>query len=153
MITDREQGKLVNVAVVQKDRSDTLNGAEFTMPTYASFEPHFKALNLGGKHFDSMNQRDSQGMFEDADESGWDAEKRNREILSEEIQGILTERWPGQTAQEKKCKAEALHIIFGTHSWTKISEATHSDQLRIGLVELRHYLANKDKPAHELSAT
>jgi len=114
------------------------------MPTYASFEPHFKALNIGGQHFDSMQQRDSQGMFPDADESGWDAEKRNRQILSEEIQGLLVEKWPGQTAVEKKAKSDALLAVFGTHSWTKISEATKSDDLRFGLHNLREYLS---KPA------
>lgn len=144
MITDRDNGKLVNIAVVQKDRSDALNGKELPMPTYSSFEPHFRSLNIGGQHFDSMNQRDSQEMFEDADESGWDFEKRNREILSEEIQGVLVEKWPGQTAVEKKAKADALHTIFKSHSWTKISEATPSEQLRVGLVELRHYLSKID---------
>ena len=146
MIADRDQGRLVNIAIVQKDRSDTLNGKELTMPNYKSFESHFRALNIGGEHFESMNQRDSQGMFEDADESGWDAEKRNREILSEEIQGALVERWPGMTGPEKQAKADALKTIFKTHSWTKISEATPSEQLRAGLVELRHYIANLDKP-------
>lgn len=147
MITDRENGKLRNVAIVQKDRSDTLNGAELVMPTYKSFEPHFRSLNIGGQHFGSMNQRDSQELYEDADESGWDAEKRERTILSEEIQGALVERWPGQTAADKKAKSDALMTVFNTHSWTKISESTNSKELRAGLAELRHYLKTLDAPS------
>lgn len=146
MIADRENGKLVNIAIVQKDRSDNLNGKELRMPNYSSFEPHFRSLNIGGQHFDSMNMRDSQDMFEDADESGWDAEKRSREILSEEIQGALTERWPGLTGPEKKAKADAIQAVFETHSWTKISEATHSSDLKKGLAKLRQYLADLDNP-------
>jgi hypothetical protein len=137
MITDREAGRLVNVAVVQKDRSDSLNGQELRMPNYKSFESHFTALNIGGQHFDSMNQRNSQELFEDAEESGWDGEKRSRQILAEEIQGVLVDRWPGMTGAEKKAKADALNTIFGTLSWTKISEATPSEKMRAGLAELR----------------
>lgn len=146
MITDRDDGRLLNVAVVQKDRSDNLNGKELVMPNYESFAPHFNSLNIGGQHHGSMNQRDSQCMFDDAEESGWDAEKRNRTIFAEEIQGVLVDRWPGMTAVEKKAKADALHTVFGTHSWTKISENTRASELQLGLVELRHYIANVDKP-------
>lgn len=139
MLAERENGKLMNIAVIQKDRSDTLNGKELRMPNYKSFEPHFKALNLGGAHFDSMNQRDSQGMFEDAEESGWDAEKRQREIYCEEIQGLLTNKWPGMTAQEKLEKQNALFAVFNTRSWTKV-EGMRSTELQAKLIEMRKYL-------------
>lgn len=139
MIADRQGGKIVNTALVQKDRSDKLNGAELRMPNFESFAPHFRALNIGGEHFGSMQQRDSQGMFEDADEAGWDKEKRQREIWSEEIQGLLTKRWPGQTADEKKAKADALEAILFTRSWTKV-ESTHSSKLEAAYHELRAYI-------------
>jgi hypothetical protein len=129
MIADRQDGRIVNTALVQKDRSDKLNGAELRMPSYESFAPHFLALNIGGEHFGSMQERDSQGMFEEADEAGWDKEKRQREIWSEEIQGLLMKKWPGQTAQEKAAKADALEQYLGTRSWTKV-ESTHSTKLK-----------------------
>lgn len=137
MVTDREDGKLINVAIVQKDRSDSINGHEFRMPTYAMFEPHFQSLNLGGEHFGSMNARDSKAMFEEADESGWDVEKRRRTILAEEIQGLLVKKWPGQTANEKAAKADMLEAIFETRSWTKIEEATSARVLAEGLQRLK----------------
>lgn len=139
MVADREDGKLINTAIIQKDRSDTLNGAELRRPTYKSFEPHFNALNIGGSHFDSMQARDSQEMYEDADESGWDKEKQQRQIWSEEIMGLLTKRWPGQTAAEKASKASALEAVFQTRSWTKV-ENTNSNDLQAGYHELRRYL-------------
>lgn len=143
MIADRDGGKIVNTALVQKDRSDKLNGAEIRMPTYESFRAHFAALNIGGEHFGSMQDRDSQGMFHEADEAGWDKEKRQREIYSEEIQGLLTKRWPGQSAAEKAAKMDALEAVLGTRSWTKV-ESTHSDKLQAAYHELRHYIASLD---------
>lgn len=142
MITDRDEGRLINIGLVQKDRSDTLNGHALRMPTYKSFQPHFASLNIGGEHFNSMNARDSQGLFDGADESGWDAEKRTREILAEEIQGELVSAWPGQTAADKQAKSAAIMAVFNTHSWTKISEATPSSAMREGLEALRAYLKN-----------
>jgi hypothetical protein len=143
MIADRDNGKIINTALVQKDRSDTLNGSEIRMPTYESFASHFRALNIGGEHFESMQQRDSQGMFEDADEAGWDKEKRQREIWAEEIQGLMAKRWPGQTADEKKAKGDALEAILQTRSWTKV-ESTHSSKLEAAFHELRAYIAAFD---------
>lgn len=141
MVADRQDGRIVNVALVQKDRSDTLNGKELRKPTYQSFESHFRALNIGGEHFESMQRRDSQGMFEDADEAGWDKEKRQREIWCEEIQGLLMKKWPGQTAVEKSAKADAIAAIFQTRSWTKV-ESLHSSKLEAGFHEMRKYIAD-----------
>lgn len=143
MIADREQGRIVNTALVQKDRSDNLNGAELRMPNFASFAPHFRALNIGGTHFDSMNKRDSQGMFEEADEAGWDKEKKQREIWSEEIQGLLTKRWPGQTVDEKKAKGDAIEAVLQTRSWTKV-ESLHSTRLQAAYHEMRKYIEGLD---------
>lgn len=139
MLADRSDGKIVNVALVQKDRSDTLNGREIQMPNYDSFASHFHALNIGGAHFDSMQARDSQEIFEDADEAGWDKEKRQREIWAEEIQGLLMKAWPGQTAQDKAAKADAIEAVLGTRSWTKV-ESTPSGKLEAAYHELRKYI-------------
>lgn len=140
MIIDREDGKMFNVAVIQKDRSDTINGAELRMPTYKSFEGHFKALNIGGQHFESMEKRDSQEMFVDADESGWDKEKREREILAEEIKSdFITFGLDGNSAEAKTKRNEAMTKVFGTGSWTQI-ESMHSRDLREKREKLKVYL-------------
>ena len=85
MISARDDGKIINTAIVQKDRADKLNGAEIRLPNYAKLKAHFLALNIGGEHFGSMEARNSEAMFPDASDSGWDREQRERTVLCEEI--------------------------------------------------------------------
>lgn len=139
MIADRDNGRTVNVAVVQKDRSDTINGLEIRMPTYKSFESHFKALNIGGQHFDSMDAKDSQAMFPDASESGWDMESRQRTIYAEEIAELLKKHYPSQSVEDKQKRMDLLEMCFDTRSWTAI-ESMHSTVLKSGLDVLRERL-------------
>lgn len=146
MVADRDNGKIVNVAVVQKDRSDKLNGAEIPMPTYAKFKGHFSALNIGGQHFDSMQQRDSKEMFEDADEGGFDKEKQRREIWAEEIKALLTKHWPGRSDTEINKKGDMLEMFFSTRSWTRV-ENTNSEKLESGYHEMRKHLESIEKEA------
>jgi len=131
MIADREKGKTVNIAWVQKDRSDTINGAELLMPTYKSFEPHFKALNIGGQHFESMDKRNSQEMFADADESGFDVELKRRTVLCEEIAELLKKYYPSQSVEDKQKRVELVEQFFDTRSWTKV-ESLRADVLKSG---------------------
>lgn len=149
MVADRDNGKIINTAVIQKDRSDTLNGRELRMPTYKSLEPHFKALNIGGEHFGSMQARDSREMYEEADESGWDAEKRNREIWSEEVKELLQKKWPSQSADDKAGRMNALEAIFKTRSWTRV-ESSKASVIEAGYHELRKYLESISEPVTEV---
>lgn len=150
MIADRDDGKLVNAAVVQKDRADKLNGQEIPYPDFYKLKPHFEALNIGGEHHGSMHIRDSQDLYTEAGDDNWSAELRQRTILSEEIQGLLVKHFPGQTANEKKQKADLLEEFFSTRSWTKI-ENTKSDTLRAGFALLRAFLeAKPDDPPTEI---
>lgn len=150
MIADRNDGKTINVAVVQKDRADKLNGAEIPMPDYAKLQPHFAALNIGGKHFESMDRRDSQDIFPDADESGWDKEKQLRTVYSEEILELLKKHFPGRADKDVQARMDLLEQFFDTRSWTKIEEATKSDVLKSGLEAIREKL--EPKPADERKA-
>lgn len=143
MIADRRDGKMVNVALIQKDRSDALNGAEIDYPNYKKLEKHFKALNIGGDHFDSMDKKNSEAMFPDASESGWDAESRNRAILSEEIIELMKKHYPSQSVEDKQKRADLLEKICGTRSWTAI-ESSHSEKLRAWLQDMRLNLEPKE---------
>lgn len=136
MVADRDNGRTINVAVVQKDRSDTINGLELRMPTYKSFESHFKALNIGGQHFESMDAKDSQAMFPDASESGWDAESRQRTIYAEEVAELLKKYHPSQSTEDKQKRMDLIEMIFDTRSWTAV-ESLHSTVLKSGLDALR----------------
>jgi hypothetical protein len=79
------------------------------------------------------------------DEEGsdaWARERKTRTILSEEIQGELVAAYPGQTAAEKKAKADLLATLFGTRSWTAV-ENMDSERLRAGLAALRERLGRQ----------
>jgi hypothetical protein len=136
MVIQRDHGRSINVAVIQKDRADALNGHEIAMPNFDKLRPHFEALNIGGQHFGSMEQRDSKEMFPDADESGWDNETRMRTIFSEEIAELLKKHHPSMSVEDKQKRAELLDWAFSTRSWTAV-ESMRSDKLRDGLEALR----------------
>lgn len=142
MVADRDDGKIVNVAVVQKDRSDNINGHEIRMPKYVDFKKHFDSLNLGGDHFNSMESRNSEELYKDCDESGFDIEKRRRTILCEEVQGMLTKHYPSQSVDDKKAKADLLEKHFGTRSWTRV-ENMDSNILKEFLTNLTKELEEK----------
>lgn len=148
MVMDRSDGRVSNVAVVQKDRSDTINGLEFHMPTFKSFESHFKALNIGGQHFNSMDAKDSQAMFPDANENGWDMESRRRTILAEEIAELMKKHFPSQSAEDKQKRADLLEMHFDTRSWTAV-ENMNSEVLRSGYEALKDRLEPLEQGAQQ----
>lgn len=136
MIADRSQEKTINVALIEKDRADKLNGQRIAMPTFDKLKPHFDCLNLGGSHFNSMESRDSKDLYPDAEESGWDSEKRNREIWCEEIQGLLVKHHPSQTSDDKKAKSDLIESVFGTRSWTRV-ESMKANDIKDGFARLK----------------
>jgi hypothetical protein len=168
MIKHRENGRIINRAFIEKDRSNILNGNEIDFQphkgvdlekinqVFEKIRPHFEHLNLNGKHFDSLNQRDSKDLYPDVDADEWPSEQRQRTILSEEIQGLIVKHYPGQTVEEKKCKADLLERFFNTRSWTKISENTPSQILKEALHKMRMHLDGpvaqeepQEKPSQE----
>lgn len=152
MIKHREHGKLVNRALVEKDRTARLNGKEIDYPNFDKLKPHFEFLNIGGAHFESMDQRDSGDMYEGDLEPGWDHEKRNREIWCEEIKALLVKYdLDGQSADAKKARGQVLQEIFNTGSWTKI-EGLPSDKLRDRHAALKGFLEATSAPAAEPAA-
>lgn len=144
MIPDRVDGKIINTALIQKDRTDKLNGREIQMPNYKKLKPHFDFLNIGGQHFESMEQRNSEAMFPEANESGWDNESRQRQIWAEEITELMKKHHPSQTVEDKQARIELLEEFFGTRSWTK-AESMHSDVLKDGY----HAMKKKLEPEPE----
>jgi len=133
----REDGKIVNTAFVQKDRTDTLNGQEIPYPDFDKLKPHFAFLNIGGEHHGSMNTRDSKELFDEEGSDSWSAEQRSRKIVSEEIEELLKKHFPQQTAEHKQKRMDLIESAFQTRSWTKVSESTPSEKMREGLSYLR----------------
>lgn len=148
MVLDRHDGRSSNVAVVQKDRSDSINGQEFHMPTFDSFKPHFLSLNIGGEHFSSMEAKDSQALYPDANESGWDMESRRRQILSEEIAELMKKHYPSQSVDDKQKRADLMEMFFDTRSWTAV-ENMSSEILRSGYEAMKDKLEPIDQPIQQ----
>lgn len=130
-------------AFVEKDRSDSINGNEFILPTYEDFKPHFDFIDIGGEYKNiDMYSNSSASGFEGKTlnpEDEFAAEKRKREILSEEIKELMSLKIPGQTSDEKQQKRKLLNEVFKTMSWTAI-ENMPSDVLKNGLEQLRALL-------------
>jgi hypothetical protein len=137
------------VAVIQKDRADVLNGHEIRMPNYKKFEGHFKALNIGGEHFESMERRDSTEMFPEADENGWDKEKEQRAIWSEEIAELMKKHFPSQGVDDKQKRADLLEMFCDTRSWTAVESMKSADLRRI-FYDMKDHL--EPPPAEEKKA-
>lgn len=131
---EREARSIINVATILKDRFDVINGEMFEMPTGEDFAPHFDKLRPELHHAVDVSVKSDSSI--EMGEDGFGKEKRLRTIYAEEVQGELIARWPGQTADEKKAKSDALFRIFGTRSWTRV-ESLDSEKLRAGLERLK----------------
>lgn len=140
MLAAREDGRMINRALVMKDRTATLNGQEIDFPDFEKLKSHFAFLNIGGEHYGSMEQRDSKELFNEDGQDSWSAEQRQRGIWAEEISGLMQKHHPSQTADDKKARSDLMEKVFHTRSWKKIEEATPSDELRAGYRELKALL-------------
>lgn len=132
----------VNRAHVRKDRADMIDGADFDDPTFESFLPHFQALNIGGAHRTADETRSSVDLFDAEGRSDWEQERKAREIACEEIQGLLTSRWPGRAAEDVKAKTEIVYRHFGTRSWTAV-EGMQSARIRAAFEAMKVELGDK----------
>ncbi len=136
----REGGKLTKAflrrATVLKDRFDVMDGDTCENPTYDFFEPHISRLVPGAHAPVDTSLKTDPGLDESGD-TGFYRERKLRTILCEKIQAELLERWPGQTAKEKKAKKNAVEVALGTPSWTEIETKLNSEELHRGLETLR----------------
>ena len=135
---DKDKNRLVNKCIIEKDRTDQLNGKIFYMPTFETFKPHFNFLNIGGSHL-TIQEKQGQVFSDDIGDDGFGAEKRKRDIYCEEIQGEILKYYPSQSADDKQAKAALLEEVFQTRSWIKV-ESTPSDILKVKLEELKTVL-------------
>lgn len=136
---------LINRAFVEKDRNvaDPLTGWSFDFPTFENFEKHFNFYNIGGDHHGSMEVRDSRNMYTESGDDEWSNEKRQREILCEEIKALFIQYGLDGTSKDAKEKrVNVLQDIFETGSWTKV-ESMHSEKLRHKYAALKKQLEEK----------
>lgn len=122
MQVQRQDGRIINVASIEKDRADRLNGQEIPFPNFEKLKAHFEALNIGGEHFESMNKRDSREIFTETGEDNFSSELRRRDIVVDEVkEEMLKFAGQGQTAEAKAARGNLLEEITGSRSWEKFA--------------------------------
>lgn len=127
---------IVNVATVEKDRTARLMGKEIPFPDYEKLKAHFEFLNIGGGHAVLLGDN-SKGMFNDDGNDEWTAERRNRDIVLEEVKAVLAlHGLDGTGTEAKKTRVVLLEQHFGTASATKM-DSMSSEKLREGYTNLR----------------
>jgi len=134
-----------NKCSITKDRSRTLHGKTFENPTFETFLPHIEKLNLGGKHVGvEETGASSAGIVPEKGEN-FAAE---REASLDEIKQELVKHFPGQSAVEKKKKADLMEKCFGNRSWKRI-ETYSLEAIQNGRNELWKELNGKPFDATE----
>lgn len=141
-----KKGATIHRATILKDRFDKINGQEFDNPTFETFLPHIAQLKPGA-HAPIDTAIKTEALI---DEEGND-DRRRREIMCEEIQGEITDMYPGMTAPEKKAKADLVFETFNTRSWTAV-EGMSLERLREGLARIRQKRAPQTVPDPEFAA-
>lgn len=146
-------------ATVLKDRFTVLDGKavsfasvpftpEGLQKAYESvkkfFLPHISLLVPGASNRVDTS-RQSEFQIDETGEAQMMRERREREILAEEIQAEIVATYPGQSAVEKQAKVEVLKEAFDTGSWTKV-ESMSAKQLRAGLARLKEALKQRAMP-------
>lgn len=138
-----KKSTMVNRATVIGDRFGQLTGKSCDNPKYAFFRAHIDLLTPGVHAPIDMSVKTDLGMDEEGADP-WAREKRQRTILCEEIVGVFGKLGlSGQSADAKEARMAKMEELFGTRSWTKISESTDSSILRAGLAKLQSAIADK----------
>lgn len=134
----REGGKLgkefSHRATVLGDRFDVIDGKSEDDPTFDFFKPHVERLTPGAYAPIDTDAQTDFGINDDGSE--FDRERKLRVILCEKIQAAMTEKWPGQSAPEKKAKLAAIKEAFGTTSWTEVETRINARDLKEGLARI-----------------
>jgi len=124
MFSDQIKGgkqakKVINRALVLKDRAHVLNGREFKEPKFTDFLPHIQRLNIGGEHT-GIDDRDSSALFPPTER---DDTRYDKDILLENLQTLLDRHGLSGTSKEAKlARTDALEKHFKTSSKTEIEK-------------------------------
>lgn len=132
VLMEREMDMETNIvhrsASIIKDRSTAIDGKTFSNPTFETFMPHIKYLNLGGRQLGVDTSRNSDGSIP-ADER--DNRALHRKIVLDEIESLLVLHFPGQSAGDKRSKLELIKKNFHA-SWTEMEKLMPLSDLRAG---------------------
>ncbi len=143
-VMDMDSKHVSRVAHVLKDRSTTIDGKSFPNPTFKTFEPHIKWLNLGGEHVGFDESRNSDGIIEPVDRE-WQHISQQRTILLDEIETLLCEYFPSTGKDDKAAKIKHLKQAFGTAAWERI-KTFKPQELKNGFESIKAALGQPSEP-------
>lgn len=125
-------------ATILKDRSTLIDGKVFKNPTFKDFLPAINVILNDAVEENSQPEIDASSLFKnEEDKRAW---FKRRDIALENLQGILTEAFPGQSAAEKKHKQTALFTAYNTYSWVEVSEMK-PNVIEDGHIRVKDYIA------------
>jgi hypothetical protein len=133
---DMDTNIVHRVASIIKDRSTVIDGKKFINPSFETFMPHIKYLNLGGRQLGVDTTRNSES---DIPTDERDNRALHRKIVLDEIESILVLHYPGQSSNDKKSKLELLRKHFHA-SWTEMEKLMPLPDLRAGYDSLHQEL-------------
>lgn len=128
-----------HVATILKDRGDVLDGQKFVNPTFQTFLPHIRLLNLGGRQMGVDTSRTSDHIIP-ADKR--DHRRTQRKIVLAEIEDLLVLHFPSTAAKDKAAKISLLRQHFDA-TWTEMEEVMTLEVLRSGFDRLYRELEGK----------
>lgn len=120
------------VAHVLKDRADVIDEKKFRNPTFKDFLPHIERLNIGGKHVGVDVSRTSMASMPTAES---DKRSVQRAICLDDIEDLLVEYHPGQSAAEKQTKMRLIREHFKA-GWEEMKLVMSLEDLRAGYCSL-----------------
>ncbi len=129
--------KVTRQGIVIKDRSTVIDGKVFDNPTYKYFAPSIDVMLEAPEKLETTAERDAGALFRTEEEKyEW---KQQKKRWLEEIENYLVSVWPGQSADQKKLKIDAIKYAFDTMSWTVV-ESLRPEQLETGFKRIQDFV-------------
>ena len=129
--------KVTRQGVVIKDRSTVIDGKVFENPDYKDFAPAIDVMLEAPEKLETTAERDAGTLFRTEEEKyEW---KQMKKRWLEEIENYLVSVWPGQSADQKKLKIDAIKYAFDTMSWTVV-ESLRPEALEAGFKRIQDFV-------------
>ena len=142
-----------NVAYILKDRSDTINGKSFEMPTFKNFKPIINFIQ--GLPVGEVPSETNSANFTPGSDRDYYERQLQKKIELEKIESVfeLNNLGSPRSAEEKKTKAIIIQKIFGTTSKSEIENFSigQLNFCRLNLESLFEQLRGVDNPSYVIT--
>ncbi len=129
--------KVTRQGIVIKDRSTVIDGKVFENPDFKDFAPAVEVMLEAPEKLETTAERDAGTLFRTEEEKyEW---KQMKKRWLEEIENYLVSVWPGQSADQKKLKIDAIQFAFNTMSWTVV-ESLRPEALEAGFAKVQEFV-------------